>query len=1175
MLVYQACGQQLKQIQKGTAANQIPVTNGPQYTQVYRNAVPYILDSLHLRDTIVELLSAGGGGTVISVNASAGTGISVSGGPITSSGTINVVNTLPDVTVSLTDGGITEITGAYPNFTITSTELDGDPDNEIQYLTILDSINRVFRLQLSDGNTIKWKDTDTNSGGTVTNIATSGPITGGPITGAGTIGLDTTSATGAGTQYDLTLKQDKLISGTNIKTVNSNSLLGSGNVSVGTVTAITATAPLTGGTINTTGSIGVDTTSITGLGTQYDLTLKQATLISGTNIKTINGNTLLGSGDLSIGGLTGSGVATRLAFWNGTSSLSSNANLYWDNTNSRLGINNASPSYALDANASIFNSYAGRIYNSGTGDRHGLLIQSDESSSGRYPLRITTAGATDALVVNADGTVGIGVATTVNSIFHLYAASARARLESSGTNQRAEFNFVNPAKNISWGLNPDGAATNWFGMFDNTHSKYPIRVNASGATTVVNWAFGATEVEELNVNGGLQVQDLVGSGTRMVTTTDAGVLGSAAIPVGTVTNIATAGPITGGPITGAGTIGLDTVSATGAATQYDLMLKQDKLISGTNIKTVNSNSLLGSGNVSVGTVTAITATAPLTGGTINTTGSIGVDTTSTTGLGTQYDLTLKQATLISGTNIKTINGNTLLGSGDLTIGGSGTVTNIATTDGITGGPITGTGTLGLTGQALALHNLGTTGIVARTGAAAFSARTITAGTGISITNGNGVAGNPTINNTGMTSLNGSTSTSQTFAIGTASTDFNIATSGFEHTFNLPTASASNRGALSSADWTTFNGKMGGTGAAGKVAFYTGAKVLSSNTDFHWSNSLKRLAIGRDSAHTVLHVAGSNASGNGILMQNKQTVATNLISQHILSIGSGTGFSSTEIYYALKNTATSSSAGDFSIGYWNGGTEASRFKINSTGNVQIPFLQGTGTRMVVTDGSGWIDSQLLPTGTVSSIATGNGITGGTITTSGTLELTGQALALHNLGTTGIVVRTGAAAFSTRTITGSTGIIVTNGNGVTSDPTIRAASSDYSTLEKPTTIASQTYDATYRNVDFDAQGGNMTQSISNNNITVTDAGVYSITFSSSYYASSTARLGLLLYINGSASGTGASVVTQSHNSTDYYNISKTFTINLGAGAVLDYKFSKQSGTDGTITFVSPVLVVQRIY
>jgi hypothetical protein len=54
---------------------------------------------------------------------------------------------------------------------------------------------------------------------------------------------------------------------------------------------------------------------------------------------------------------------------------------------------------------------------------------------------------------------------------------------------------------------------------------------------------------------------------------------------------------------------------------------------------------------------------------------------------------------------------------------------------------------GLTGQSLALHNLATNGIISRTGTGTVAARTIAASTGISVTNGNGVSGNPTITNT--------------------------------------------------------------------------------------------------------------------------------------------------------------------------------------------------------------------------------------------------------------------------------------------------------------------------------------------------------------------------------------------------------------------------------------------
>jgi hypothetical protein len=56
-------------------------------------------------------------------------------------------------------------------------------------------------------------------------------------------------------------------------------------------------------------------------------------------------------------------------------------------------------------------------------------------------------------------------------------------------------------------------------------------------------------------------------------------------------------------------------------------------------------------------------------------------------------------------------------------------------------------------------------------------------------------------------LNGLTAQVQYFQIGTSGTDFNIASATATHTFNLPTASAVNRGALSAADWSVFNGKQ--------------------------------------------------------------------------------------------------------------------------------------------------------------------------------------------------------------------------------------------------------------------------------------------------------------------------------------------------------------------------------
>jgi hypothetical protein len=71
--------------------------------------------------------------------------------------------------------------------------------------------------------------------------------------------------------------------------------------------------------------------------------------------------------------------------------------------------------------------------------------------------------------------------------------------------------------------------------------------------------------------------------------------------------------------------------------------------------------------------------------------------------------------------------------------------------------------------------------------------------------------------TGLTGLNGLTAQVQSFATGTSGSDFNISSATSTHTFNLPSASSSVRGALTSADWTTFNGKVTSVSGTAPVA----------------------------------------------------------------------------------------------------------------------------------------------------------------------------------------------------------------------------------------------------------------------------------------------------------------------------------------------------------------------
>jgi len=75
---------------------------------------------------------------------------------------------------------------------------------------------------------------------------------------------------------------------------------------------------------------------------------------------------------------------------------------------------------------------------------------------------------------------------------------------------------------------------------------------------------------------------------------------------------------------------------------------------------------------------------------------------------------------------------------------------------------------------------------------------------------------------GLTSLNNLTRQVQFLATGTSGTDFNISSSTATHTFNLPIASATNTGKLSSSDWSVFNAKQA-------ALSFTAPLVNTSNT----------------------------------------------------------------------------------------------------------------------------------------------------------------------------------------------------------------------------------------------------------------------------------------------------------------------------------------------------------
>jgi hypothetical protein len=127
---------------------------------------------------------------------------------------------------------------------------------------------------------------------------------------------------------------------------------------------------------------------------------------------------------------------------------------------------------------------------------------------------------------------------------------------------------------------------------------------------------------------------------------------------------------------------------------------------------------------------------------------------------------------------------------------------------------------------------------------------------------------------GMVSLNNLTDQSQYLTTGTSGTNFSIASSGDTHTFNLPIASATNTGKLSSTDWSTFNNKQNaltnpitGTGASGNVAYFDGTTSITAENSFNYDASTNRLGVNTTVPNATIGANAGTDSGYSLLLKN--------------------------------------------------------------------------------------------------------------------------------------------------------------------------------------------------------------------------------------------------------------------------------------------------------------------
>jgi hypothetical protein len=620
-------------------------------------------------------------GTVTSVGLTAGTGISVSGSPITSSGSITVTNTAPDQVVSITAGTNVTVTGTYPNFTIAAS---------------------------GGGET-----------GTVTSVAASGgttglTFTGSPITTSGTLTLGGTLAVANGGTGATTLTSGYVLKGNGTSAVSASVLYDDDtNIGIGTTSpsALLHISQNGGGDI---GALVSQTNGGNGTTARY-----RATHGSGAafNLQAGNGHVDLkvtsnhhltfgtnnterfrigASGQFGIGGAT-YGSAGQVLTSGGAS---------------------AAPTWTTPTTGTVTSV-------GGTGTVSGLTLTGTVTTSGNLTLGGTLSGidlstqVTGTLPIANGGTgattdsgartaLGLGTAAVLNS----GVANGVATLDGSGTVPTSQLPGA-----VLGGLNYQGtwnASTNTPTLASSTGSKgYYYVVSVAGSTNlngttdwkIGDWAVydGSTWQKVDNTDAVSSVNGLTGSvvlttsdvaqGTNLYFT-EAAARGSVSAGTGISYN-STSGVITNSApdqtvaLTGAGTTTVTGTYPNFTITSNDSATGTVTSVGGTG--TVNGLTLTGtvttSGSLTLGgTLSDVSLTSQVTGTLPIANGGTGATTAANalTALGAYpaanpsgYTTNTGTVTSVGGTG--TVSGITLTGSvtssGSLTLGGALSLTS--------------------------------------------------------------------------------------------------------------------------------------------------------------------------------------------------------------------------------------------------------------------------------------------------------------------------------------------------------------------------------------------------------------------------------------------------------------------------------------------------------------------
>jgi hypothetical protein len=715
----------------------------------------------------------------------------------------------------------------------------------------------------------------------------------------------------------------------------------------------------------------------------------------------------------------GTGTATRVAWWGGTDSLSSSAQLYWDNSADQLGIGTTSPNtYIYDGynGLSIYDATSARlgmaninrtwitylsgndyrIFNSYFGETFKIDGTNGRWQGGVYASVGTNKAAyfdTNGVLYKSDydGLDGVGIAgyvarwydTNSQSTGGLYFPAEASMQMSLGTTTPYVYLLNGTSKGFSI---HDQLGDPRFSMSTSTRtwlwytSSNDLRLWNSNNGEFLHFDDNnrlgintGTPQRSLHVQGEVRISDLeTDVATRLLGADADGDLG--AVTVSNGLSIDGSGNLTGN-INGTQnriakftsqyavgnseiyTIGDTLVGINQSNPQYHLDVTGKFRVTDRTGTAVTGAGFTSNGQLiaySLDTASATPNTYISSGTDINITGTgtmvdpytINNSAPENTSVkdGTQIDFSELTNDTITATIIAssigpteiaptsvtpgayTLSSITVDADGRITSASNGSdavgVSSIATTSPITGGTITSFGTIGINDAAAD----GST-----KGAAAFTAADFNS------------------------------------SLGLISIDY----------VNGQAATSMQKGFLTSTDWSTFNGKIGGSGTANYVPKFTGLTTIGNSALYDGGSD--QLGIGTTSPNSYIY---DNYNGLAIYDATSARFGMANSSSSWLNYLSGSNY---RIFNSIwGELATFTSGGRVGIN-----NTAPAYTLDVSGDIRITGLAGSGNRMVIAGSSGDLSTQTIPTGTVTSVGitpgSGISVSGSPITSSGNITV----------------------------------------------------------------------------------------------------------------------------------------------------------------------------------------------